>query len=204
MLSGKTKALWLVGGVLLATLTISPLALVARPVLAMLSPAVIATVDLEQVFNSMSAKSDADKSLEALAAQLQSEQDALRGEIDRLREELGGLAPGTSAYQKKFETWQLKTLEYQAKVEHNKLQLDKKKGIALRNLYIKIKTEVRAMAQEKGIDIVMLDDSIVELEVGSEADVSRQISARRSLYCNPELDVTLELIDRMNRTTGQP
>ena len=61
------------------------------------------------------------------------------------------------------------------------------------------------MAVESGYDIVFVDDSVVEMVTGTEVEVRRQISARRMLYANPEIDLTEELVTRMNeafRTGG--
>lgn len=196
----KSKVLWLAGGVLMASLALSPVVLMAKPTMVKsIPPAVVATVDLEQIFNSLEEKATADKALQDYATTLQAEQDKIRQEITQINDELSVLAETSNAHQQKFAALQLKTLEYQAKVEHNKLQLEKRKGIVLRNIYMSIKAQVRAYAQAQGIDIVMLDDSIVDVELGDEQDVSKQISARRTLYCNPQLNITQDVIDLMNK-----
>lgn len=198
-----SRVLWLVAGVLFASLAMSPVVLIAQNSTSR-TPSVVATVNLETIFNNLDEKVAADDRLQQYADELQAQQDQTRDQIARMEEEIGGLAPGTTAYQEKFRELAKKSVEYQAQVELNRSRLDKQKGFTLREIYLNIKAEAHSMSQEFGIDIVMLDDSVVDLDIGSEADVSRQISARRTLYCNPQLDVTQDLIDRMNRTFQQP
>ena len=49
-----------------------------------------------------------------------------------------------------------------------------------------------------GIDIVLLNDSIPEIDLSDSARTLQQISARRILYANPVLDITEALLARMN------
>ncbi len=198
MQSMRSRVLWLVAGVFVSSLVMTPAVIIARPAVPT-QPAVIATVNLEVVFNSLVEKATADKNLQAFADQLEKKQKASRAALDRLEEELGGLAPGSKAHQDKQRAWHEQSFQYQAEIEHNRLKLDKQKAVTMRNIYAHIKGEAKAMSQELGIDIIMLDDAIVDVELGTEAEVSKQISARRTLYCNPALDVTQDLIDRMNR-----
>jgi Skp family chaperone for outer membrane proteins len=194
-----SRILWLAAGVTIASMVLTPVVIIARPAVPT-QPTVVATVNLEVIFNNLPQKKAADDELTAFAGELQQQQDKTRAEIDRLAEELGGLAPGTAAYQDKSRQWHRKSFEFQAQIEHNRLKLDNRKGMTLRNLYLAIKAEAKALSDEQGIDIVMLDDAVVDVELGSEADVSRQISARRTLHCNPEIDVTQELIERLKRS----
>ena len=193
-----SRLLWLAGGVLIATMAMTPVALIARPAVPT-QPAVVATVNLESVFNKLAQKEAADDELTAYANELQGEQDATREALNRLQEELGGLAPGTAAHQDKSRELHRKSYDYQAQIELNRHRLESKKGRTLRDIYLAIKAEAKAICDEQGIDVVMLDDSVVDIELGSEAEVSRQISARRTLHCNADIDVTQELIDRLNR-----
>jgi len=199
----SSRILWLVAGVFLASLAMSPVVLIARNA-APMQPSTVATVNLEMVFNSLNQKNAADADLQKYADEMQGEQDKKREEIQRIEEELAGLAPNSQAYQDKFAQWKRESLNFQALTELHRLRLDKKKGFTLRAIYLNIKGEVAAMSNELGIDIVLLDDAVVDLELGAEADVARQISARRTLYCNPAVDVTADLIDRMNRKFKQP
>ncbi len=54
------------------------------------------------------------------------------------------------------------------------------------------------LAEQEGYALVVVDDSIVDFQSGTEADMMRQISARRMLYASPRVDITDALIMQMN------
>ena len=194
----RSNVLWIVAGMFLASMLMAPVVITARPAVPT-QPAVVATIDLEKVFMDLNRKKAADAELNTYARQLEAEQVEIRAKIERLSEELGGLAPSSAAYQAKQHEHYKETFNYQALIELNRSKLERKKGLTMRTIYLEIKAAAKTLCEERGLDIIMLDDSIVDIEIGNEAEVSRQISARRTLHCNPEIDVTQELIARMNR-----
>ena len=64
----------------------------------------------------------------------------------------------------------------------------------LHGLYVKIRNAVRDISGSGGYDIVFVDDTVVRLPTDvSEAEMWRQISARRMLHTNPRIDITDQL-----------
>ena len=161
-------------------------------------PAVLATVNLEVVFESLSERVEADAGLEQLAEELKQQADTLANELDLLKEDLELYAKGSANHQQALEKYSLKSLEYQAFVEFSRRKIEIKKAQSLKRIYRSIKDTSAVLAAEHGYDVVFVDDSVAAMASGTEADVNRQISARRMLYVNPELDVTRQLIERMN------
>lgn len=162
-------------------------------------PAVIATVDLEQVMTSMDAYKESNVDLEALGASLDAREEELRQEISDLQEDLGFLPPGSA---NSLETqreihWlaQRRTafLEFASRkinVEHSKV---------LRSLYDQVLGEVDRMAAENGYDVVLVNDSASELpDRVSERDMMRAIASRRILKAASRIDITQELVQRLN------
>ena len=74
----------------------------------------------------------------------------------------------------------------------------------MEDAYRKIKAETANLATAQGYDIVMLDDSAGELQIDRESRLDRrtqieqQILRRQLLYANPAIDITDDLIQRMN------
>ncbi|UCD73847.1 MAG: OmpH family outer membrane protein [Phycisphaerales bacterium] len=175
--------------------------------MAPLGPAVIACVDLERAFNELAERAQARTDLEDMVAQLDARGQELRDRADMLEEDIQNYAAGSEAHQNAMEAATLAAYEFQGFIEFVKRKIDAEGARMVRNLYGKIKKAVRAMSEENGYDIVFVDDSSVELPIGvSEAEMTRQISARRMLYANPQLDVTDDLITRMNNAfaAGNP
>jgi Skp family chaperone for outer membrane proteins len=96
------------------------------------------------------------------------------------------------------------SFEFQAWVRFAADKMDVERSLLMRDLYRSVKAAVKTMAEAEGYDIVIVDDSQGELLTSDEARVSReaqvrqQIAARRVLYTAPTVDVTEQLIVRMN------
>jgi Skp family chaperone for outer membrane proteins len=70
----------------------------------------------------------------------------------------------------------------------------------LRRIYENVRKAVAELAQHEGWDLVILDDTVVELpRETTETEMTRQISARRLLYAAKQIDVTEDVIAHMNR-----
>lgn len=166
--------------------------------LSQLQPAVLATVDLERIFNQLDERDHADAELAEMANDLQKNIDAQVRRINLLEEDLEAFEQGSDKHQQTLEELSLLSLEYQADVEWSRQMIAFQRAVILRRIYSSIREFMVEEAKERGIDIVFVDDTVVELPPGDEEETTRQISARRMLYTNPSIDITDEVIRRMN------
>ena len=167
----------------------------------------IATVDLERIFGNLDEKGAADIRLQALAEDLQKESEVQSRDIELLEQNLDLYTAGSEKYQEAVEKFMEATVKLQSYVEFGRRKIDYQKGVTLKRLYTSIKEAARLLAEREGHAIVVVDDSVVELQSGAEAEMMRQISARRMLYASPQIDITDALIMQMNnafqmRTAG--
>ena len=163
------------------------------------APTAVATVDLDRVFRGMVERGVRDAATMKIAEDLDTRAEGKRGEIDLLREDLDLYAPGSA----KFETTSIEigelTYKLQAFIDWGVRILDADKSKTLRESYDHIKQSAAKMATALGYDLVIVDDSAVPVPSGvTEGEAMRQISARRILYTNPEIDITDALITDMN------
>lgn len=170
--------------------------------LARLQPAVIATVDLERIFNRLDERTAEDTALTNMANELQADINARAAALEQLNEELEIYTPGTDQHQEIISQLALQSHELRAFVEWGHRRIEVKKSASLRRIYNSIKASVEREAKEKGYDIVFVNDSIQPIAPSDEMETTRQITARRMLYSNPQLDVTQDIISRMNREFG--
>jgi Skp family chaperone for outer membrane proteins len=165
-----------------------------------LQPAVIATVDLEQVFSGLGEYVEANDRLQVLGNELDAERERRREQITMLEEERELYAPGSEKQQETDERIALKSYQLQAYIEWAGRKLEAEKAHVLRELYGRVRDAIDDMARENGYDVVFVDDTVVDIQrTGSEQETMRQISARRMLYTNETIDVTQAVIDRMNQ-----
>ena len=162
------------------------------------SLATVATVNLERVFSNLDEKGAADISLQVLADDLQKKSGAQSRAIELLEQNLDLFSVGSEKYQEAEEQFREATVKLRSFVEFGRLKIDFRKGATLKRLYASIKEAARLLAEREGYAVVLVDDSIVGLQSGTETDVVRQISARRMLYASPRVDITDALIMQMN------
>lgn len=164
-----------------------------------LSPAMVATVDLERIFVNLQARGAADARLNKLAEELDARGQEERDKIELLRQDLDLYPPGSSKYQETSQEIAKLGFKLKAYLDFAVRKLDSEKSKSLRRLYEDIKLAIREEATAKGYDMVVVDDSIVQLPAdASEQETMRQISGRRLLYAAEQIDITDDVIARMN------
>ncbi len=197
MLLLKANVNWLVvAGLLGVVALVGVRAPASRPPVPSLGT--VATVDLERVFSNLDEKSAADIRLQALADDLQKESAAQSRDIELLEQNLDLFPAGSEKYQEAMKQFLETTVKLQSLVEFGRGKIDFRKGVTLKRLYTSIKEATRLLAEREGYAVVVVEDSIVDLQSGTEADMIRQISARRMLYASPRVDITDALIMQMN------
>ncbi len=87
-------------------------------------PAVIATVDLERLFNEINQRATAEIELEQRAQDYTDQAEALRSEAELLKQDLELLVAGTKQYDNAEKKWMQAALDYRAIIEFSKVKLD--------------------------------------------------------------------------------
>jgi Skp family chaperone for outer membrane proteins len=164
-----------------------------------LSPTVLVTVNIEQIFRGLAERSAADASLTQLAEELDAKGVRDREQIDLLKQDLDLYSPDSKQYQDTATRVAQMGYRLQAYREFAVRKLEVEKTRTLRALYAKIKTSIAELARTQGYDVVFVDDTVVDLPTDvTEAETWRQISARRMLYTNPQRDITQQVLQYMN------
>jgi outer membrane protein len=167
--------------------------------------ACVAVVDLPRVMEGLHERQEAQARLEEMAATMKSEDDDRQQNLKDMRQSLDDL-PTTEAEARGRlrEETALATLEYQAWRLYAKEQVDIEKSLVLRELNRKMQRAITALADASGYDLVLMDDSAGEIalnpdiQASREAQVVQQITQRRVLHARDSVNITDELIERMN------
>jgi Skp family chaperone for outer membrane proteins len=193
LLNAPTVLLLMVLGAILGHTTQANLA--GAPV----APAIVATVDLERIFVNLEARGAADAALTKLADELDAAGQKQRDAIELLRQDLEFFPPASKKYQETSQEIAKLSFKLKAYLDFAVRKLDSAKSKSLRQLYADIKTAIEEEAKDKGYDLVVVDDSIVKLPAdASEQETMRQISGRRLLYSTSQIDITEDVVARMN------
>ncbi|MGA1708554.1 MAG: OmpH family outer membrane protein [Phycisphaerales bacterium] len=161
-------------------------------------PAVVASVDLERVFNSIDLQAKTETRLKAVAADLDAQRKALRDGIEELNAELESFQPGSAAQLEVATRIEEAIAEFRAFEGFARAKAEAEQAKSMRQIYMTIREAAMELAKERGWDYVMVDDSIPTIEPTDSQRMLQQISSRRFLYANPSFDVTDDLIAKLN------
>ena len=167
-------------------------------------PPIVATVDLEQLFNGLDNQDAETARMEKIAKEFENKIEDLRAEVEDLQAELENFEEGGDAWIATSRQVQNAISEYRAYEQYARIKVEAERAKSMRNLYARIKTAAKDFASEQTppIDMVIIDDSIPNFEPADMAGTQRQISARRVLYANSTFDITEALLNRMNTSSG--
>jgi Skp family chaperone for outer membrane proteins len=185
--TAATAMALLVGGSLLALAAFAPQ-----------RPAVVASVDLERVFNSIDLQAKTEARLQTVAADLDAQRKVLRDGIEELNAELETFQPGSAAQLEVATRIEEAISEFRAFEGFARAKAEAEQAKAMRQIYMTIRQAAADLAKERGWDYVMVDDSIPTIEPTDSQRMLQQISSRRFLFANPSFDITDDLIAKLN------
>jgi len=183
----------------------SPTWLAVVPVLALLwamvapeKPAVVACVDLERVFAGLDRHKAGEARLTDLMKAEATKRDAISAEIQSLQAELENFKPDSANFNETGRklsdaAGRLKVFE---EVLRRKMEVEQAQLV--RGTYNAIKGALPELCKAQGIDIVFMDDATPPFDRADPRPITQQISGRRMLWFNPQLDITDDLIKSMN------
>jgi len=186
-------------GLLLTSALLVGVQAVAVHALPLLSPTVVGTVDLEGTFNGLEEWSQVQVSLTKRGDQMQDEIKRRQGELESLEADLEDYPQGSAKFKEAMKRYQMAAIELQGYVQFQQRKHQRFNDETIFDLYDKIKLAARTLADEHGYDIILVNDSVVEIPENSE-NILAQISSRRVLFARQQMDVTDQLIESMNST----
>lgn len=167
-------------------------------------PSRTAVVDLPAVSAGYLKTKDLEAELAHRNTALQQERNTLREKIDRtgrsLQEEL---KPGTSEFEERSKQLALSQAEMEWFVDSAGRKLDREVAATLRAIYEDIQAVVSTIAKEKGIDIVVAADRLPSEPAQGATQARQQIVLQKVLYWSPRIDLTQEVISRLNAAYQQ-
>ena len=161
-------------------------------------PAVVAVVDLERVFNNLDSRKTAEEKIISKREDMIAQADEMRDELELLTAELESLEAGSATMMEMNDRAISISGRLRAFETYGQLLIERDQAATLRKTYDLIREEAGKLSKAKGIDLVLLNDSIPLVDLTDAAGTLQQISARRILWANNTLDITEELLAQMN------
>jgi Skp family chaperone for outer membrane proteins len=159
----------------------------------------VAVVNVAGVSEKYAKTADLEAQFDAVRRKLNQERDAMKEKIEKANRSLQEeLKPGTDEFRARRKQIALMEAELQWFVESEGQKVEKSLAESLRSIYADIQVVVREIAQEKGVDIVLAADQLPAETPDSANQVRQHILLQKVLFWNPSVDLTDEVITRLN------
>ena len=165
----------------------------------------VATIDLSRVFERINVNASLEIQLNAITDQLNTEAESRTEAINQeLRKAVELDKTDPDGAQDIRDRVALMKLELEEWGSLKQLELDRERALMWKSIYMSIRKQTTNLAEAEGWDIVLVNDSLGEVKLGNEMNVSReqqvisQILNRRMIYASTATDITEQLIVRIN------
>lgn len=164
----------------------------------------VATVRLQPLVEKLELEARNRKELEALRQRISAEEESRVKKIEDLQKQAIAARDAGESAEAIIDQFELERLRLQAWRELSRIELLTERSLRIEKLFDAISKTVKQMASESGYDVVIVDDSGVDLleaedpKTGEAVRRARMLLGRRLVYVNPSVDITEELTVRMN------
>ena len=166
-------------------------------------PTIVVCVQFQTLWGSLKARAEVEAELKRRGDTLQEELDRRRAAIEALEAERDA-AVGEAQKTQLTEQIDIARLTVQYWHEITSRAVRDEEARRIRGLYQEIIKAVDELAELEGYDLVLLNDAGTEFKVDAQsrvpvqAQVFQQIGSRKILYADKRIDITGDLVDRMN------
>lgn len=161
-------------------------------------PTKVAVVDVLKIFNGLQEKAQIEADMRTKSEQLQKEEQTRRQELQDLQNDLKILAPDTQAYTQKTEQIKSKVIELRVWSEIQADGLKSESSLQLAGLYRKMVQSIGKVAKENGYDLALYKEQQPDFENVKAEAINQLIQLRKLLWSADDLDITDQVITRMN------
>ncbi len=167
-------------------------------------PTAVAVVDIAAVLDSMKEKMQIEADLRTQQEEDRSKAEAMASDLKALESDLDILARGTPAYDEKLQELDRKIIEVQSWQQYQQQKYQRESARQMIRLYQKISAKAGEVAKENGYDIVLYKDQPIDVDFRKvepkmiSSVIKTLVSQRKMLWSSDEIDITEQLIQRMN------
>lgn len=171
------------------------------------SPSAVAVVDLPKLLDGLEERKFLEAELNAEIDSRQQELDTIVGEITRMQRDIELIPEDDTSgtRMQKIRDLRIKEVEARALRQFVQEQLSLEKGQMLATLYNKIQNSVCDILARDGWDVILIDDSGLDLpQMAQEAQMLQLILQRRVLCAADRVDITEDVKTLMNNNFNAP
>jgi len=159
----------------------------------------VAVVNVPAVSERYQKTADLEAKFEGVRRSLADQENSLRDRIERTQRSLEEeLKPGTPEHADRSKQLAMLKAEHQWFVESESKRVEKDLAASLKLIFLDIRSTVREIAEERGIDIVLSADEVPTSDPDTPTQMRQQIVLQKVLYWNPSIDLTDSVVERLN------
>ncbi len=158
----------------------------------------IAVVDVQRVFESLEERTEVEASMQAKAEEAKAVQTDKQNVLRDLQADLEVLAKGSAAYEEKLEELERGLHELNAWREYQGKKINRMRAVQIEGLYRKVLETIGRVATDNAYDMVMFKEPEASFVGAKPEQLLALIGQRKLLWSSDELDLTDQVIDRMN------
>jgi len=163
-------------------------------------PAVVGCVDLERCFAGLDRHKAGEARLTEVMKAEAAKRDAIVAETQTLQAELESFKVDTPSYAETARKLTDAAGRLRVFEEFLKRKMEFEQAQVVRGTYGAIKAALPDLCKAQGIDVVFMDDATPPFDRADPRPITQQISGRRMLWFNPQLDITDLVIKKMNES----
>lgn len=158
----------------------------------------VAALDIVKTFNEYDRQRQLGDEMKKEQSRLQAEDTKRRQDLDGMRSALDTLNPTDPTYAKRTRELLAKQIDYKNWLDLTQAQINREIGLWSAQMYKDIVLAAEQLSVANGYDMVIYKD---EFELPANLDpqaIRDQIRARKLIYANPAIDITNQIIEKLN------
>lgn len=159
----------------------------------------VAVCDMQIIFTEYVRAKDLLARLNEKRQALTAEDDQRSKAIDALQAELSGLKPGSAEYDARRAQAERQQIDRAVAIQFAESNLRREHRRLTMDMYTEITQVVAAVAQERGFNLVLYRDGAL-VDTDETLELLAQIRSRKLLYSDNSLDITSDVLARLNAT----
>ena len=163
----------------------------------------MAVVNVPAVSERYRKTADLEARFDGIRTKLRQDRDAMQDRLERSRRSLQEeLKPGTDEFNERRKQIAILEAEIQWFVETEGQRIERGLAESLRGIFADVQAVVAEIAKEKSLDIVVAADQLPPEASDNPNQVKQHILLQKVLYWSPGVDITDEVIARLNSRYG--
>lgn len=159
----------------------------------------VGVIDLLKASEKYVKTADLEDEFDALRQQFKGERQRRQEEIERMIRALEEqFKPGTPDYETREKELLVKKAEFDLYSEREETALQSRFSRSLQSIFDDIRRMAGVVAEERGLDLVLVADQRPTEEIVNPAAMRQYIAMQRVIYHHPRLEITDEVINRLN------